>query len=54
MSPAPVTGRAEVKPWRGLHDGSGEAELDLKLYRQATNKIVRIEKRAVERQLRCF
>jgi hypothetical protein len=47
-------GRAELKPWRGLNDGSGEAELDFKLYRQATNKIVRIEKSAVERLLRCF
>jgi len=40
-------GRAELKAWRGISDGSGEAELDFKLYRQATNKIVGIEPGAV-------
>jgi hypothetical protein len=39
-------GRTELKPWRGIHDGSGEAELDFKLYRQATNKIVALEEGA--------
>lgn len=36
-------GRAELKAWRGIDDGSSQAELDFKLYRQATNKIVGIE-----------
>lgn len=35
-------GRTELKPWRGVRDGSPQAELDFKLYRQATNKIVGI------------
>ena len=47
-------GRVELRAWRGVTDGSGEAELDFKLYRQATNKIVGIEERAVRRLLRCF
>jgi hypothetical protein len=32
-------GRDELKPWRGVKDGSPQAELDFKFYRQATNKI---------------
>lgn len=39
-------GRAELKPWRTVRDGSAQAELDFKLYRQATNKIVGISDRA--------
>jgi len=35
-------GRPELKAWRAVHDGSPQAELDFKLYRQATNKIVGI------------
>jgi hypothetical protein len=35
-------GRAELKAWRAVRDGSPQAELDFKLYRQATNKIVGI------------
>jgi hypothetical protein len=35
-------GRAELKAWRTVRDGSPQAELDFKLYRQATNKIVGI------------
>lgn len=35
-------GRAEFKPWRGLKDGSAQAELAHKLYVQATNKIAGI------------
>lgn len=33
-------GRTELKRFRGVDDGSAEAELDFKLYRQATDKIV--------------
>jgi hypothetical protein len=47
-------GRAQLRAWRGIADGSGEAELDFKLYRQATNKIVGIEEGALRRLLRCF
>ena len=32
-------GRDNLKAWRGMKDGSPEAELDFKFYRQATNKI---------------
>ena len=32
-------GRDQLKAWRGVKDGSPEAELDFKFYRQATNKI---------------
>ena len=35
-------GRTELKEWRSVRDGSPQAELDFKLYRQATNKIVGI------------
>jgi hypothetical protein len=47
-------GRAELKAWRGVDDGSGQAELDFKLYRQATNKIVGIEAAAVRLLQTCF
>jgi hypothetical protein len=40
-------GRAELKAWRAVRDGSPQAELDFKLYRQATNKIVRISDAAL-------
>lgn len=33
-------GRAQLKAFRGVADGSPQAELDFKLYRQATDKIV--------------
>lgn len=33
-------GRAELKPFRNWDDGRPETELNFKLYRQATNKIV--------------
>lgn len=33
-------GRAELRPFRHTRAGSAEFELDFKLYRQATNKIV--------------
>ncbi|HEY4125106.1 MAG TPA: hypothetical protein VGM36_10860 [Rhizomicrobium sp.] len=32
-------GREQLKAWRGVSDGSPQAELDFKFYRQATNKI---------------
>ena len=32
-------GRDTLKAWRGVDDGSPQAELDFKFYRQATNKI---------------
>lgn len=35
-------GRAELKPWRGVADGSPQAELDFKFYRQATHKIGKV------------
>ena len=35
-------GRADLKPFRGRNDGSPRSELDFKLYRQATDKIVGI------------
>jgi len=47
-------GREQVKAWRGIADGSGEAEIDFKLYRQATNKIVGIGERATKVLLGCF
>jgi hypothetical protein len=39
-------GREQLKPWRGRADGSPQAELDFKFYRQATNKIGRISEEA--------
>lgn len=33
-------GRSELRPFRGQSDYAPEVELDFKLYRQATNKIV--------------
>ena len=35
-------GRGELKPFSDWHDGRPETELNFKLYRQATNKIVGI------------
>src|SRR5690606_9816447 len=35
-------GRGELKPFSDWHDGRQETELNFKLYRQATNKIVGI------------
>jgi hypothetical protein len=32
-------GRDDLKPWRGVRDGSPQAELDFKFFRQATDKI---------------
>ena len=47
-------GRAELKGWRNVRDGSPQAELDFKLYRQATNKIVGISDAAATFLNRCF
>jgi hypothetical protein len=46
-------GRAELKAWRAVRDGSPQAELDFKLYRQATNKIVGISDAAATFLNRC-
>ena len=40
-------GRAELKAWRAIGGGSPQAELDFKLYRQATNKIVGVSDAAL-------
>jgi hypothetical protein len=47
-------GRDELKAWRGVTDGSAEAELDFKLYRQATDKIVGISDAAAKFLARRF
>jgi hypothetical protein len=47
-------GRAQLKAWRTVRDGSPQAELDFKLYRQATNKIVGISDAAATFLNRCF
>ena len=39
-------GREQLKAWRGVSDGSPQAELDFKFYRQATNKIGGISEEA--------
>jgi hypothetical protein len=39
-------GREQLKAWRGVADGSPQAELDFKFYRQATNKIGGISEEA--------
>ena len=39
-------GREQLKAWRGATDGSPQAELDFKFYRQATNKIGGISEEA--------
>jgi hypothetical protein len=40
-------GRNELKPFRDWNDGRPETELNFKLYRQATNKIIGISEEAV-------
>lgn len=47
-------GRVQLKAWRGVDDGSGEAELDFKFYRQATNKIGGISETATRVLMNCF
>ena len=39
-------GRDQLKAWRNVKDGSPQAELDFKFYRQATNKIGGISEEA--------
>ena len=39
-------GREELKAWRNVKDGSPQAELDFKFYRQATDKICGISEEA--------
>jgi hypothetical protein len=39
-------GRSELKPFSKWHDGRPETELNFKLYRQATNKIVGVSDEA--------
>ncbi len=41
-------GRAQLKAWRGKKDGSPQAELDFKFYRQATDKIGGISEEAAK------
>ena len=47
-------GREQLKAWRGRNDGSAQAELDFKFYRQATNKIGGISDNAADFVRRCF
>ncbi|MBV8976912.1 MAG: hypothetical protein JO261_14510 [Alphaproteobacteria bacterium] len=47
-------GRDQLKGWRGTDDGSPQAELDFKFYRQATNKIGGISDAAAAFLDRCF
>jgi hypothetical protein len=47
-------GREQLKAWRGATDGSPQAELDFKFYRQATNKIGGISEEAGRVLTRCF
>lgn len=41
-------GRRELKPYANWHDGRPETELNFKLYRQATDKIVGLTDRTAE------
>ncbi len=47
-------GREQLKAWRGVKDGSPEAELDFKFYRQATNKICAVSDAAAAFLWSCF
>ena len=47
-------GRAELKPFADWQDGQPESELNFKLYRQATNKIVGLSGEAAAFLERCF
>ena len=47
-------GREQLKAWRGATDGSPQAELDFKFYRQATNKIGGISEEAGKFLRKCF
>jgi hypothetical protein len=41
-------GREQLKAWRGVSDGSPQAELNFKFYRQATNKIGGVSEKVAE------
>ena len=47
-------GREQLKAWRNVKDGSPQAELDFKFYRQATNKIGGISDAAAAFLRTCF
>ena len=47
-------GRAELKPFKAWTDGQPQTELNFKLYRQATNKIVGLSKEAAGFLMGCF
>jgi hypothetical protein len=47
-------GREQLKAWRNVKDGSPQAELDFKFYRQATNKIGGISDAAASFLRSCF
>src|SRR5947199_7472132 len=47
-------GRAEFKPFSAWRDGQPETELNFKLYRQATNKIVGLSDGAAAFLAQCF
>jgi hypothetical protein len=47
-------GREQLKAWRGATDGSPQAELDFKFYRQATNKIGGVSDTAAKFLGKCF
>jgi hypothetical protein len=47
-------GREQLKAWRGVSDGSPQAELDFKFYRQATNKIGGVSEEVRELLRECF
>ncbi len=47
-------GREQLKAWRNVKDGSAEAELDFKFYRQATNKICGVSDAAAKFLRTCF
>ena len=47
-------GRDALMAWRGVDDGSPQAELDFKFYRQSTNKICGISGAAAKFLSRCF
>jgi hypothetical protein len=50
----PAFGREQLKAWRGATDGSPQAELDFKFYRQATNKIGGVSDTAAKFLRTCF
>jgi len=47
-------GRDQLKAWRDLKDGSPQAELDFKFYRQATNKICAVSDATAAFLRSCF